>query len=156
MLNATFSVIFKHRKLLLVVNGTTFVIEKSKLDTFTFVLKSTILSGFRQGDPFGGCEAALGSAVLDLSEETQTSTTTSTTTTTTTRRPTTRRTTSTTTRRTTATTRRTTTDRYYRVTQQVWNRLRNVCERSEHRLQKICISLQKIAFSAFFLNCKKW
>merc|ERR1711953_666310 len=76
-----------------------------------FAISCECKEGFRQGDPFGGCEAALGSAVLDLSEETQTSTTTSTTTTTTTRRPTTRRTTSTTTRRTTTTTRRTTTDR---------------------------------------------
>jgi len=75
------------------------------------VISCECKEGFRQGDPFGGCEAALGtSAVLDLSEETQTSTTT--TTTTTTRRPTTtRRTTTTTTRRTTTTTRRTTTDR---------------------------------------------
>ena len=43
---------------------------------------------------------------------------------------------------------------FYRVSQQVWNRLRNVCEQSEHRLQKNCILLQKNAFSAFFENCK--
>ena len=43
---------------------------------------------------------------------------------------------------------------FYRVSQQVWNRLSNVCERSEHRSQKKCISLQKIALSAFFVNCK--
>ena len=42
----------------------------------------------------------------------------------------------------------------YRMSQQVWNMLRNVCERSELRLQKNCILLQKIAFSAFFVNCK--
>ena len=34
----------------------------------------------------------------------------------------------------------------YRMSQQVWNMLRNVCERSELRLQKNCILLQKIAF----------
>ena len=50
----------------------------------------------------------------------------------------------------------------YRVSQQVWNnvlKLRNECERSEHRLrklQKICILLHKIAFSAFFLALQKW
>ena len=44
----------------------------------------------------------------------------------------------------------------FRVSQQVWNTLRNVCERSELRLQKNCILLQKIAFWAFFVNCKKW
>ena len=42
----------------------------------------------------------------------------------------------------------------YRVSQQVWNRLRNVCERSEHRVPKKYILLQKIAFRAFFENCK--
>ena len=41
----------------------------------------------------------------------------------------------------------------YRVSQQVWNVLKNVCERSKLRLQKSCILLQKIAFSAFFENC---
>ena len=41
----------------------------------------------------------------------------------------------------------------YKVSQQVWDTLRNVCERSELRLQKNCIMLQKIAFSAFFGNC---
>ena len=44
---------------------------------------------------------------------------------------------------------------HYRVSQQVRNTLRNVCERSEHRLQKKCILLQKFAFWAFFGNCKK-
>ena len=34
----------------------------------------------------------------------------------------------------------------YRMSQQVWDTLRNVCERSELRLQEICILLQKIAF----------
>ena len=43
-------------------------------------------------------------------------------------------------------------DSHIRVSQRVWNTL---CERSEHRLQKNCISLPKIAFSAFFVNCKK-
>ena len=43
----------------------------------------------------------------------------------------------------------------YRVSQQVWNRLRNVGQRSEHRLRKNCISLQKIAFSAFFPELQK-
>ena len=43
----------------------------------------------------------------------------------------------------------------YRVSQQVWDRLRNVGERSEHRLQKNCISLQKIAFSAFYPELQK-
>ena len=51
---------------------------------------------------------------------------------------------------------------FYRVSQQVWNnvlKLRNECERSEHclrKLQKICILLHKIAFSAFFLALQKW
>ena len=43
----------------------------------------------------------------------------------------------------------------YQVSQQVWNQLRNVCKQSKHRLQKkVCIMLLKIAFSAFFVNCK--
>ena len=43
----------------------------------------------------------------------------------------------------------------YWVSQQVWNQLRNVCKQSKHRLQKkVCIMLLKIAFSAFFVNCK--
>ena len=35
---------------------------------------------------------------------------------------------------------------YYRVSQQVWDTLTKVCKRSELRLQKNCILLQKIAF----------
>ena len=41
---------------------------------------------------------------------------------------------------------------HYRVSQQVWNTLRNVCERSEHRLQKKLYSAPKNCFLSLF--CK--
>ena len=54
-------------------------------------------------------------------------------------------------------------DTYYRVSQQVWNRLKALfwslemlASEASIVLKKICILLQKIAFSAFFVNCKKW
>ena len=44
---------------------------------------------------------------------------------------------------------------HYRVSQQVWNTLRNVCEQSEHRLQKkIVFCSKKLLFEPFFVNCK--
>ena len=49
---------------------------------------------------------------------------------------------------------------YYRVSQQVWNSLNvifwssEVCQRRLRRFSKKCILLQKIAFWAFFVNCK--
>ena len=44
---------------------------------------------------------------------------------------------------------------HYRVSQQVWNTLRNVCERSEHRLQKNMYSAPKNCFLSLFCQLQE-
>ena len=44
---------------------------------------------------------------------------------------------------------------HYRVSQQVWNTLRNVCERSEHRLQKKLYSAPKNCFLSLFCQLQE-
>ena len=44
--------------------------------------------------------------------------------------------------------------RFYKVSQQVWDTLRNVCEQSELRLQKMCCRTKKLLFEQVFVICK--